>query len=103
MLVSRDTIKGLSPVAEGYKIFNNNWTADQGGYDFKDPATGEAVGTVHQADGEIICCERCCFLERGGMSYQYTGRRRNDGCCYGEKVNKKDCKSLRKEANHETN
>lgn len=52
---------------------------------------------VHKSDG------KCCFLERGGMSYQYTGRRRNDGCCYGEKVNKKDCKSLQKEANHETN
>ena len=57
MLVSRDIIKDLTPVAEGYKIFNNDWTADQGGYDFKDPATGEAVGTVHQADGKIICCE----------------------------------------------
>lgn len=57
MLVSRDIIKDLSPVAEGYKIFNNDWTADQGGYDFKDPATGEAVGTVHQVVGKIVCCE----------------------------------------------
>lgn len=57
MLVSRDIIKDLTPVVEGYKIFNNDWTADQGGYDFKDPTTGEAVGTVHQADGEIVCCE----------------------------------------------
>ena len=57
MLVSRDIINGLTPVAEGYKIFNNDWTADQSKYDFKDPTTGEAVGTVHQADGEIICCE----------------------------------------------
>ena len=57
MLVSRDTISGLTPEAEGYKIFNNDWTADQGNYDFKDPATGEAAGTVHQVSGEIICCE----------------------------------------------
>ena len=57
MLVSRDIIKDLTPVAEGYKIFNNDWTADQGGYDFKDPATGKAVGTVHQVGGEIVCCE----------------------------------------------
>ena len=57
MLVSRDTIKGLTPVAEGYKIFNNDWTADQGGYDFKDPTTGKAVGTVHQVAGKTACCE----------------------------------------------
>ena len=57
MLVSRDIINGLTPVAEGYKIFNNDWTADQSKYDFKDPTTGKAVGTVHQAYGEIICCE----------------------------------------------
>ena len=57
MLVSRDIISGLTPVAEGYKIFNNDWTADQGGYDFKDPATGQAVGTIHQAGDEIICRE----------------------------------------------
>ena len=49
---------------------------------------------------------KCRFLVRGGMSYQYTGRRRNDGCRYGKKkltkkqlkVNKKGCKSLQKEA-----
>ena len=57
MLVSRDIISGLTPVAEGYKIFNNDWTADQGNYDYKDPATGQAVGTVHRAGGKIICCE----------------------------------------------
>ena len=57
MLVSRDIIKDLTPVVEGYKIFNNDWTADQSGYDFKDPATGEAVGTVHQVVGKIVCCE----------------------------------------------
>lgn len=28
MLVSRDMIKGLSPVAEGYKIFNPEFDAD---------------------------------------------------------------------------
>ena len=33
---------------------------------------------VHKSDGE------CRFLVRGGMSYQYTGRRRNDGCYYGK-------------------
>ena len=57
MLVSRDIIKDLTPVVEGYKIFNNDWAADQSGYDFKDPATGKAVGTVHQVSGEIVCCE----------------------------------------------
>ena len=57
MLVSRDIIKDLTPVAEGYKIFNNDWTADQGKYDFKDPATGKAVGTVHRVGGIIVCCE----------------------------------------------
>ena len=57
MLVSRDIIKDLTPVAEGYKIFNNDWTADQGKYDFKDPVTGKAVGTVHQVVGKIVCCE----------------------------------------------
>lgn len=51
MLVSRDIIKNLTPAAEGYKIFNNDWTVDQGGYDFKDPATGKAIGTVHRANG----------------------------------------------------
>ena len=56
MLVSRDIINGLTPVAEGYKIFNNNWTAEQDGYDYKDPDTGKAVGSVHQAAGTIICC-----------------------------------------------
>ena len=61
MLVSRDIINGLTPVAEGYKIFNNDWTADQSKYDFKDPATGEAVGTVHQVGGthEEKRCQNC--------------------------------------------
>ena len=57
MLISRDIIKDLTPVAEGYKIFNNDWTADQSGYDFKDPVTGKAVGTVHRVGGKIVCCE----------------------------------------------
>ena len=55
MLVSRDTIKDLIPVAEGYKIFNNDWTAAQDDYDFKDPDTGKAVGTVHRVAGKIAC------------------------------------------------
>lgn len=46
---------------------------------------------------------KCCFLERGGMNYQYTRRRLNDGCRYGKKlkkqlkVSKEGCKSLQKE------
>ena len=56
MLISKDEIKGLTPVAEGYKIFNYDWTADQNNYDFKDPMTNEAIGTVHKAEGKISCC-----------------------------------------------
>ena len=30
MIISREEIKDLQPVAEGYKIFNNDWTANYG-------------------------------------------------------------------------
>lgn len=30
MIVDRSILNGLSPVAEGYKIFNNDWTANYG-------------------------------------------------------------------------
>ena len=30
MIIDRKEIEGLEPVAEGYKIFNNDWTANYG-------------------------------------------------------------------------
>ena len=34
--ISKEEIKGLKPVAIGYKVFNNDWTSKSGRYDYKD-------------------------------------------------------------------
>ena len=50
MLISKDDIKGLEVVAEGFKIFNNDWTATQNNYCYADE-NGNVEGTVHKQEG----------------------------------------------------
>ena len=54
--ISEEEIKGLKPVAVGYKIFNNNWTTKHGDYDYKDE-NGNVLGTIHKVDGNIEECK----------------------------------------------
>ena len=51
MIIDKKEIKGLEPVAEGYKIFNNDWTANFGNnYCYADD-NGNVEGTVHKQEG----------------------------------------------------
>ena len=51
MIVDRSVLNGLLPVAEGYKIFNNDWTANYGNnYCYADE-NGNVEGVVHRQEG----------------------------------------------------
>ena len=51
MIIDKKEIDGLTPVAEGYKIFNNDWTANFGNnYCYAD-GNGNVEGTVHKQEG----------------------------------------------------
>lgn len=50
--ISEEEIKGMKPVAVGYKIFNNDWTTKHGDYDCKD-SNGNVLETIHKVDGDI--------------------------------------------------
>ena len=57
MIISRDEIKDLQPVAEGYKIFNNDWTANYGdNYCYADE-NGNVEGVVHKQLGFPAKCQ----------------------------------------------
>lgn len=51
--ISQDEIKDLPVLAEGYKIFNEDWTCMD--YCYADE-NGTAVGTVHEVEGEVRVC-----------------------------------------------
>ena len=51
--ISKDEIKDLPVLAEGYKIFNADWECID--YCYADE-NGTAVGTVHKVDGELAMC-----------------------------------------------
>lgn len=53
--ISENEIKGMNPVAVGYKIFNNDWTTKYGDYDYKDE-NGNVLNTIHKVDGDIEEC-----------------------------------------------
>ena len=53
--ISKDEIKDMKPVAVGYKIFRNDWTAKSNGYDYKDE-NGNVLNTIHKVDGDIKEC-----------------------------------------------
>lgn len=56
MIIDRKQIEGLEPVAEGYKIFNNDWTANYGNnYCYADE-NGNVKGVVHKQEGVIRIC-----------------------------------------------
>lgn len=56
MIIDRKQIEGLEPVAEGYKIFNNDWTANYGNnYCYADE-NGNVEGVVHKQEGVIRIC-----------------------------------------------
>lgn len=52
--ISEKELNGAKPLAVGYKMFNNDWTA-QNGYDYKDE-NGNVIGTIHKVDGDIVEC-----------------------------------------------
>ena len=54
--ISEEEIKGLKPIAVGYKVFNNDWTSKSGKYDYKDE-NGNVVGTIHKVEGDISECK----------------------------------------------
>ena len=51
--ISRDELKDLPVLAEGYKIFDADWKCMD--YSYADE-NGIAVGTVHKIEGELIIC-----------------------------------------------
>lgn len=51
--ISRDEIRDLPILAEGYKIFNEDWECNE--YCYADE-NGTAVGTVHKVEGELRIC-----------------------------------------------
>ena len=53
--ITENEIKGMEPVAVGYKIFRNDWTSKSNGYDYKDE-NGNVLNTIHKVDGEINEC-----------------------------------------------
>ena len=53
--ITENEIKDMKPVAVGYKIFRNDWTAKSNGYDYKDE-NGNVLNTIHKVDGDIIEC-----------------------------------------------
>ena len=53
--ITENEIKDMKPVAVGYKIFRNDWTAKSNGYDYKDE-NGNVLNTIHKVDGDIKEC-----------------------------------------------
>ena len=53
--ITENEIKDMKPVAVGYKIFRNDWTAKSSGYDYKDE-NGNVLNTIHKVDGDINEC-----------------------------------------------
>ena len=53
--ITENEIKDMKPVAVGYKIFRNDWTAKSSGYDYKDE-NGNVLNTIHKVDGDIKEC-----------------------------------------------
>ena len=53
--ITENEIKGMEPVAVGYKIFSNDWTSKSNGYDYKDE-NGNVLNTIHKVDGDINEC-----------------------------------------------
>ena len=47
MRISREELDGLAFVSEGYKVFNNDWTAKHNNYCYADEE-GRVVGTIHR-------------------------------------------------------
>ena len=54
MIVSNDELKELKSVAEGYKVFNDDWTG-YGAYYYGD-SNGNIEGTIHKVSGDIKLC-----------------------------------------------
>ena len=54
--ITENEIKDMKPVAVGYKIFRNDWTAKSNGYDYKDE-NGNVLNTIHKVDGDIKECD----------------------------------------------
>lgn len=56
MIVDRSVLNGLQVVAEGYKIFNYDWTANHGdNYCYADK-DGKVEGVVHRQEGFPYKC-----------------------------------------------
>ena len=54
--ITENEIKDMKPVAVGYKIFRNDWTAKSNGQDYKDE-NGNVLNTIHKVNGNIKECK----------------------------------------------
>lgn len=60
MIIDKKEIEGLEPVTEGYKVFNNDWTA-YGNYCYADE-NGNVEGVVHKQEGFPYKCRNGLHL-----------------------------------------
>lgn len=74
-IISRDEIKDMPVVAEGYKVFNYDWSTRQNNYMYADPNTGTAVGTIHKTEGDMekcVCGSHFCVNPADCIKYYAT-------------------------------
>ena len=55
-----DSIDGKEPLAEGYKIFNWDWTGADPEYVYAD-ADGNVEGSIHTVDGELSAFQQAHY------------------------------------------
>lgn len=53
--INKKDLKNKKVLAEGYKIFRNDWSTKHGNYCYADE-NGNVVGTFHKVDGDIEEC-----------------------------------------------
>ena len=54
--IDKKDLKNKNVLAEGYKVFKNDWSTKQGDYCYADE-NGNVVGTFHKVDGNIKECK----------------------------------------------
>ena len=54
--IDKKDLKNKKVLAEGYKVFKNDWSTKYGNYCYADE-NGNVVGTFHKVDGDIEECK----------------------------------------------
>ena len=54
--LDKKDLKNKNVLAEGYKVFKNDWSTKHGNYCYADE-NGNVVGTFHKVDGNIEECK----------------------------------------------